>query len=667
MNHIHDTSRPIPWWAAVLFTAIAGGMGWGIRGQYGHETGAMIAGVLVSLTLVYLLCRHLDVITGVRAAALATVAMGIGGTETYGVTLGLTHNPEMVGNWGALGWGLLGCLIKGSLWIGFAGLFLGIGLGGKRYRPLELLALCIAMLVAWRLGAWLLNSPFDIEGRRLPAIHFSNFWHWFPESEVRPRREAWGGQLFAVALALAYCTWWKKDALARNMGLWGVLGGAVGFPLGQSFQAFHAWNRDLFKGGIWTNLDPHINWWNLMEATFGFTMGAALGLGLWLNRRRIADAPDRDQAGMPTPLELVMLSIHVYLLVHVQFIGGWVAGIYDTGLFLAILPFVCNIRGRIWPWFMVTAVTLAPIASKTFKELVWQVEAIPLAPGFTVYIAIPLFAATVLAAAYAFESGATRRLFDLLVSALLIVLLLPMMFWFALAIRLSSAGPVLYQQERVGCHGLRFRLLKFRTMVAGAEHMEVPLASVDEYDDPRYTRVGRFLQRYALDDLPQLFNVLRGDLTLIGPPPLRPEEAESDDPNIQVLLEVRPGVAGFWDRPNGAGLPMGSWLAGDRSNVGPAPDDAGQHESDNDSVDYFEYVIGDKREFFALAVLLNVWVYFWLNFAFFRFPWPWADWTGRTPSGIVFTIFALGLTAMVFLCRDWSRPLPPVAEQESTV
>ena len=175
--------------------------------------------------------------------------MGVGGTETYGVTLGLTHNPELVGNWSALRWGLLGCLVKGALWIGFAGLFLGIGLGGKRYRPLEILGLTLAMLAVSFLGSWLLNSPFDVEGRRLPAIHFSNLWHWLPESDSRPRPEAWGGLLFALGLALAYVALWKKDALARNLGLWGLLGGALGFPIGQSLQAYHAWNPECFSAG----------------------------------------------------------------------------------------------------------------------------------------------------------------------------------------------------------------------------------------------------------------------------------------------------------------------------------------------------------------------------------------------------------------------------------
>ena len=130
----------------MLFTALAGGMGWGIRGQYGHETGAMLAGLLVALVLVYLFGYHLSSLSAARAVALATVAIGFGGSMTYGQTLGLTQDAPLIGNVAALRWGLLGTFIKGSIWIGYFGLFLGLGLGGKKYTMVEMvLALIVAI------------------------------------------------------------------------------------------------------------------------------------------------------------------------------------------------------------------------------------------------------------------------------------------------------------------------------------------------------------------------------------------------------------------------------------------------------------------------------------------------------------------------------------------
>ncbi len=142
---------------AAMLTAMAAGMGWGIRGQYGHESGAMIAGTLASLTLVMLFVPQAPSLAAARAAAMMTVAIGIGGTMTYGQTVGLTHDPSMVGNWEALTWGMFGLSIKGGIWIGFGGVFLGMGLGGKRYSPLEMVLLLLALIGLLYVGLWLIN------------------------------------------------------------------------------------------------------------------------------------------------------------------------------------------------------------------------------------------------------------------------------------------------------------------------------------------------------------------------------------------------------------------------------------------------------------------------------------------------------------------------------
>ena len=96
----------------MLFTALAGGMGWGIRGQYGHETGAMLAGLLVALVLIYLFGYHLSSLSAARVVALATVAIGFGGSMTYGQTLGLTQDAPLIGNMAALRWVYWAPLLK---------------------------------------------------------------------------------------------------------------------------------------------------------------------------------------------------------------------------------------------------------------------------------------------------------------------------------------------------------------------------------------------------------------------------------------------------------------------------------------------------------------------------------------------------------------------------
>ncbi|MFS8586754.1 MAG: sugar transferase, partial [Acidimicrobiia bacterium] len=138
-------------------------------------------------------------------------------------------------------------------------------------------------------------------------------------------------------------------------------------------------------------------------------------------------------------------------------------------------------------------------------------------------------------------------------AALLLVLLAPVFAVVAVAVKLSSPGPVLYRQERVGQYGRTFEFLKFRTMVTEADAQLAQLAAANESDgllfkireDPRVTRVGRFLRRTSLDELPQLWNVLRGDMSLVGPRPL-PVDAEEFEGDARRRLRVRPGITGLW-------------------------------------------------------------------------------------------------------------------------
>jgi len=119
-----------------------------------------------------------------------------------------------------------------------------------------------------------------------------------------------------------------------------------------------------------------------------------------------------------------------------------------------------------------------------------------------------------------------------------------------LAVKLGSKGPVLFRQTRVGRRGRPFTLLKFRTMIEGAAAIDVPNDSegplFKSKSDPRITTAGRFLRRWSLDELPQLLNVLRGRMSLVGPRPPLPEEVELYEDWQRDRLEVRPGMTGLW-------------------------------------------------------------------------------------------------------------------------
>lgn len=148
-----------------------------------------------------------------------------------------------------------------------------------------------------------------------------------------------------------------------------------------------------------------------------------------------------------------------------------------------------------------------------------------------------------------------KRTFDIIGSALLILLLSPVFLGVIIAIRSEGRGPLFYTQERVGRRGRLFGMIKFRSMVVDADDQlaslldaqgtsDKPLHKV--IDDPRITRVGRVLRRYSLDELPQLFNVLKGDMSLVGPRPQRPAEVALYDDDAKRRLLVKPGMSGLW-------------------------------------------------------------------------------------------------------------------------
>jgi lipopolysaccharide/colanic/teichoic acid biosynthesis glycosyltransferase len=146
-----------------------------------------------------------------------------------------------------------------------------------------------------------------------------------------------------------------------------------------------------------------------------------------------------------------------------------------------------------------------------------------------------------------------RRALDIAVSSVVLLLASPVLVLAMLAIRLESPGPVIYRQRRAGLDGNAFDVLKLRTMVAGAEHLGAGLA-VDA-NDSRITRVGAFLRRTSLDELPNLLNVLRGEVSLIGPRPTLPAQVDRYTPRQRGRLQIKPGITG-WAQVNGrASLP----------------------------------------------------------------------------------------------------------------
>jgi exopolysaccharide biosynthesis polyprenyl glycosylphosphotransferase len=149
---------------------------------------------------------------------------------------------------------------------------------------------------------------------------------------------------------------------------------------------------------------------------------------------------------------------------------------------------------------------------------------------------------------------AVKRVFDLLVGGLIFLLVLPILGLVALAIKIDSRGPVFFRQERMGRGGRPFRIFKFRSMHDGADKLRLDLAGENDYDgpmfkmhdDPRMTRLGGWLRRWSVDELPQIINVMSGDMSLVGPRPLWVEEAQQCRGWTQKRLDITPGITGLW-------------------------------------------------------------------------------------------------------------------------
>jgi len=148
-----------------------------------------------------------------------------------------------------------------------------------------------------------------------------------------------------------------------------------------------------------------------------------------------------------------------------------------------------------------------------------------------------------------------KRVMDVVLSAIGLVLLAPLFLLVGLAVKLDSPGPVFFGQERVGKNGKRFKIHKFRTMKQGSEDLSKWLSpeEMEAYQkdfklekDPRVTRLGNFLRKTSLDELPQLFNILKGDISIVGPRPVVDKELEKYGHRRDMFLSVKPGLTGHW-------------------------------------------------------------------------------------------------------------------------
>ncbi|KAA8665327.1 sugar transferase [Clostridium sp. HV4-5-A1G] len=161
-----------------------------------------------------------------------------------------------------------------------------------------------------------------------------------------------------------------------------------------------------------------------------------------------------------------------------------------------------------------------------------------------------------------------KRAGDILFSLIGIIVLSPVMFIVAAAIKLDSKGPAIFSQVRIGLNGKPFKMYKFRSMVSGAEELLDKLKDKNEMtgpmfkmkEDPRVTRVGRFIRKTSLDELPQLFNVIKGEMSLVGPRPNLPREVLRFTKRQRMKLFVKPGLTCYWQVMGRSNIDFDDWM-----------------------------------------------------------------------------------------------------------
>lgn len=163
---------------------------------------------------------------------------------------------------------------------------------------------------------------------------------------------------------------------------------------------------------------------------------------------------------------------------------------------------------------------------------------------------------------------AIKRLIDVVCSFMGVLVLSPLFIIIAIIIKTTSKGPVFFSQKRVGKNGKEFNMYKFRSMVVNAEELKEKLAAQNEMsgpmfkmkDDPRVTKVGKFIRKTSIDELPQLWNVLKGDMSLVGPRPSLPKEVAQFDEWMHRRLEVKPGLTCYWQVSGRNNIDFEDWM-----------------------------------------------------------------------------------------------------------
>ena len=418
----------------------------------------------------------------------------------------------------------------------------------EKAQKINLLADCAALTVAAFAASY---SESRLHWMVAPALALSSILLWTVPSRVLKHYDAWNGRNVGSDIALTLLT------LAGLIAVLAVLRSVVRpFAAASNLMVFACVAAPLI---LWLRMTT--NWVRQREVTLKQILIVGIGPLGRHTALEMRDAPgNRNVTGflrfsqesihdrLPAPILGEAASIEALLKEHVVD-EVYLAGQRDAqhGEMQKVIA-VCERFGI--PFAL-------PAAGFRFSRAEPQFKAAT-ADGYIHYLTVRAKPV----------QRALKRAIDVVVSASALALLSPLLLVVAVLVKTTSRGPVLFRQPRVGQHGHRFNMLKFRSMVANAEELKARLSAHNEQKgpvfkmkgDPRITPIGRFIRKYSIDELPQLLNVLRGEMSLVGPRPPIPSEVAKYEAWQRRRLSVRPGLTCVWQVSGRNEISFEEWM-----------------------------------------------------------------------------------------------------------
>ncbi len=398
-----DLSNPTPrkslsfLFVAIITTGMAAGLDWGVRWPLDRVPVIKFPGVLAALSLVMFFAPRASALTAARAAAMMVIALSFGCFINHGSTLRLFAS-EKITEVNLNAWGFIGLFLKGALWIGFGGAFLGMGLSGKRYKISEVFFITLGLLILWHLGVLLLNKPFNPYSKEFPTLYFSVkvIPKWY--GNTKPVPEYWGGFLVALIGLMIYLKRFRKDSLAVRLTFTGILLGGTGLCLAYLASISRGWiptDMSVDWANEVRNFLIKLNYKEFRNTCFAFIWGAGFALSLWKNQRLIKAEEIDDSTKVPWFVDFIVLMVLLPIVCSSFFIDfpqGTRLMIYCSlyAIVMIAVPLMMVVGGRINTYFILFLISSIQLCGTSLLFSFYNADATQRLYSWLFFVILPL-------------------------------------------------------------------------------------------------------------------------------------------------------------------------------------------------------------------------------------------------------------------------------------